>query len=103
MCAPLIIAYVILSNGKQTREFSVFAEVNNHILMVDHQATAYLPRRGSAPPEITPDFASYMITVGDEPVPQADWIFSLWPRELSCLITSAGILDSTLSKPGRNS
>gem|GEM_PF-4822194 len=24
----------------------------------DHHATAYRPRRGSAPPEITPDFTS---------------------------------------------
>src|SRR5713226_2054307 len=68
-----------------------------------YQAIAYRPRRGSAPPEITLVFTSYMITVGEEPVPHGGWVVTLWPRELSCLITSAGTRDSTLSTPGRNS
>src|SRR5437016_11435512 len=73
------------------------------LLFCDHQATAYRPRRGSAPPEITPDFTSYSITVGDEPVPQSVWIFNLCPRALSCLITSGEMRDSILSTPARNS
>src|SRR5437588_8435532 len=48
----------------------VFA-VNDYVGSIDHScfpslghhAIAYRPRRGSAPAEITPDFASYIMTV----------------------------------------
>jgi hypothetical protein len=43
----------------------------------DHQATAYLPRLGSAPASITLDWLSNFITVGAEGLPNAGCISTL--------------------------